>query len=177
MAPDLNPAPMATFPEASLRSRTVGFPESGSDLGNFIPLPAHSQGSLNAGSCTPRLAVVCIAKLRPIFNGTPNPGSVSGDAQGPPSAQGPFARSRCYPSRRDVTRHVGGNYPAFFARTDPCARPKPSRRLRSLPWSASLCRLSPVPAGRWPFPTLSPQSLYRSLDPYPAAPLRYYTRY
>ncbi len=29
----LSPAPIATFPEASLRSRTVGFPESGSDLG------------------------------------------------------------------------------------------------------------------------------------------------
>src|SRR3990170_1917095 len=30
----LNPSPMiTTFPQASLRSRTVGFPESGSDLG------------------------------------------------------------------------------------------------------------------------------------------------
>jgi len=32
--------------------------------------------------------------------------------------------------------------------------------------------LSPVPAGQRPFPTLSPQSLYRCLDPYPAAFLR-----
>ena len=30
--------------------------------------------------------------------------------------------------------------------------------------------MSPVPAGRWPFPTLSLQSLRRRLDPYPAAP-------
>ena len=29
----LSPAPIATFPGAPLRSRTVGFPESGSDLG------------------------------------------------------------------------------------------------------------------------------------------------
>ena len=32
----------------------------------------------------------------------------------------------------------------------------------------SLRRLLPAPAGRWAFPTLSPQSLHRCLDPYPA---------
>ena len=31
-----------------------------------------------------------------------------------------------------------------------------------------LCRLLPIPAGRWPFPTLSLNSLCRCLDPYPA---------
>ena len=93
-------------------------------------------------------------------------------SQGQPSAQGPFARFGHYPRRRGVQHHVGGRYPAFIAHTDPCVRPNPSHRLRSLPWSVSPGRLSPVPAGRWPFPTLSPQSLYRSLDPYPAAPLR-----
>ncbi len=41
-----------------------------------------------------------------------------------------------------------------------------------VPISAGPCRLSSVPAGRWPFPALSPQSLYRCLDPYPAASLR-----
>ena len=39
------------------------------------------------------------------------------------------------------------------------------------PCTLGLCRLSLIPAGRWPFPTLSPQSLYRCLDPYPATPL------
>jgi len=33
--------------------------------------------------------------------------------------------------------------------------------------ATGLCRLLPVPAGRWPFPTLSLQSLRRCLDPYP----------
>jgi hypothetical protein len=33
----------------------------------------------------------------------------------------------------------------------------------------SLPRLPLVPAGHWPFPTLSPQSLHRCLDPYPVA--------
>jgi len=32
----------------------------------------------------------------------------------------------------------------------------------------SLCRLLQVPAGRWPFPSLSLQSIYSCLDPYPA---------
>ena len=73
--------------------------------------------------------------------------------------------------RRCVARCVGGIYPTFVARTSPCARPNPSRRLR-FPYTAGLCRLSPVPAGRWPFPALSLQSLYGCLDPYPAAPLR-----
>ncbi len=36
----------------------------------------------------------------------------------------------------------------------------------------SLRRLLSAPAGRWPFPTLSPQSLHGCLDPYPAASLR-----
>ena len=40
------------------------------------------------------------------------------------------------------------------------------------PNTAGLCRLSPVPAGRWPFPMLSLQSLYSCLDPYPAALFR-----
>ncbi len=37
---------------------------------------------------------------------------------------------------------------------------------------AGLRRLLRAPAGRWPFPALSPQSVYRCLDPYPATPLR-----
>jgi len=74
--------------------------------------------------------------------------------------------------RRSVSRHVGGRYPTFIAHTRPCAGPKPSRRLRFYLTTAGLCRLPPVPAGSWPFPALSPQSLYRCLDPYPAASLR-----
>ena len=40
-----------------------------------------------------------------------------------------------------------------------------------VPLTTGLCRLSSVPAGRWPIPALSPQSLYRRLDPYPAVSL------
>jgi hypothetical protein len=41
-----------------------------------------------------------------------------------------------------------------------------------VPISMGLCRLLSVPADRWPFPTLSLQSLYRRLDPYPVMPFR-----
>jgi hypothetical protein len=34
---------IVTFPEASLRSRTVGFPESGSDLGSSQRVPSHGE--------------------------------------------------------------------------------------------------------------------------------------
>jgi len=44
----------------------------------------------------------------------------------------------------------------------------PPYRFRS-PYTEGLCRLLSAPAGRWPFPTLSPQSVSRRLDPYPAA--------
>ena len=40
---------------------------------------------------------------------------------------------------------------------------------RLAPCAQGLCRLSPVPAGRWPFPTLSLRPLCRCSDPYPAA--------
>ena len=58
-------------------------------------------------------------------------------------------------------------YPSLIAPTGPCARPNPSHRLRSMPWSAGLCRSPSAPAERWPFPALSLQSLRRCLDPYP----------
>jgi len=40
-----------------------------------------------------------------------------------------------------------------------------------VPLTTGLGRLSSVPAGRWPVPAFSPQSLSRCLDPYPAVSL------
>jgi len=62
--------------------------------------------------------------------------SLSGSESGtvplrcPLCAESPFARLRCYLLRRDVSHHVSGSYPTFFAHTGSCARPKPSPRLR-----------------------------------------------
>ncbi len=86
---------------------------------------------------------------------------------GPPSAESSFARLGCYLWRRDVLHLVGRHYPSFFAHTSSCARPNPSHCL-CLPPAVGLGRLLPVPAGRWPFPTLSLRSLCGRSDPYPA---------
>lgn len=68
-----------------------------------------------------------------------------------------------------LLEHLGRRYSSFIALTDPCARPTLSQPLGFSPRSPGLRRFSPVPAERWPFPTLSLQSLRRRLDPYPAA--------
>ena len=54
-----------------------------------------------------------------------------------------------------ITTWVFQSPPCFFSYDSICLQ-------------TSLCRLSSVPAGRWPFPTLSLQSLRRCLDPCPA---------
>jgi len=87
----------------------------------------------------------------------------------PPSAQSPFARNGCYPRRGGLEGRLVGRYPLVVAHTGSCARPSPSPRLRFGRCARGLCRLSPVPAGRWPFPTLSLRSLRRRSDPCPAA--------
>src|SRR5262245_46912228 len=76
------------------------------------------------------------------------------------------------PRQGSCSHDLGQRYPALIATMDSCARPPPSHGLRSLAWSTSLCRLPCAPAGRRPFPMLSPQSVWRCLDPYPAALLR-----
>ncbi len=86
--------------------------------------------------------------------------------------ESPFASSGCYPSECHISCNIGRHYSTLFAHTGSCARPKPSRDLGLPPCATSLCRLLRAPAGSWPFPTLSPQSLYGCMDPYPAALLQ-----
>ena len=94
-----------------------------------------------------------------------------GTIQGPPRAQSPFARLRRYLFRRDVfcITSEGVTPPSSLLRTHAPDQSPPV--LFGSPYSTGLCRLSPVPAGYWPFPTLSLQSLHRCLDPYPGMPL------
>jgi len=120
-------------------------------------MPAHIHPS--------RLWFTC--GTRPIFNDTAYPGSESGAGQGPPGAQSPFAPSGCYPFGDDVTITYGGvtpNHRSYWLMRQTKTLPSTS----VVPNTTGLCRLSPVPAGSWPFPTLSLQSLRRCLDPYPA---------
>jgi len=88
-----------------------------------------------------------------------------------PSAQSSFAWLPVLPSCQSRVLHsFSGHYSAFITTTNSCARPNPSHRFRSPYYTVGLCRLSSTTAGRWPFPTLSLQSLRRCLDPYPAMP-------
>ena len=105
---------------------------------------------------------------RPIFNDTAYPSSESGASQGPPSAQSPFARNRYYlltPWRlAPHQRALPLLHRSYWLMRQTKTLPPTS----VIPNTTGLCRLSSVPAGRWPFPTLSLQSLRRCLDPYPA---------
>jgi hypothetical protein len=111
------------------------------------------------------------SKMRPIFNGLAAPGSVSRTIQGPPRAQSPFAQLRRYLSRRDIfcIASEGTTPPSSLLRTHAPDQCPPI--LFGSPSSTGLCRLLPVPAADRSFPTLSLQSLYRRLDPYPGMPL------
>ena len=121
----------ATFPRAPLRSRTVGFPESGSDLGcihfAFLYIPRfkcwHSYppiGYLVCSKVSLRLSdalsvsVYC-ASLRP------------------PSAQRSFASTRCYLLESTISLYLRRHYPSLIATTTSCANPKSSHFLRWYP--------------------------------------------
>lgn len=161
----LSPAPMiTTFPQASLRSRRVGFPESGSDLGATPRSPSQAERSLSVDPHTPHPSLVyfqgyfivhrpCVLLVRLLLK--------------LPSAQSPFAHSRCYLSRHGCVLHVSGHYPAVIATTGSCASPKPSRRLWSKPWSAGLCRLWSTPAGHRTFPAFLPRIFPQMPGPLP----------
>src|SRR2546425_1490394 len=81
----------------------------------------------------------------------------------------PFRLLGVFPRRGSCTHDLGQHYPALVATPGSCARPPPSPVLRTMAWYGSLCRLPRTPAGTRPFPRLSPQSVWRCLDPYPAA--------
>jgi hypothetical protein len=95
--------PWSMFPRASLRSRTVGFPESGSDRG-FTLTAFPSEAKLKCWPMSTLSSHGLPVSLMPIFTGLVIPGSVSRTIQGPPRTQSPFARLRRYPFRRDVFR-------------------------------------------------------------------------
>jgi hypothetical protein len=160
-------------PQAPLRSRTVGFPESGSGLGSarHFPeagLPTAVKGSSDGTRTPPTFMVHLPPRSDP----------------GPPRA--PSAASGCGPSCRN-RRVPRAPLPAAGASRDGAASraasedvTPPSKLIRAhapvpppliafgLPYALSLRRLLPSPAGRGTFPTLSLQSLWRRLDPYPA---------
>ena len=127
----VRPASMATFLQAPLRSRTVGFPESGSDLG-CLPIAFPVRGRLKRWLAYTLLAPVCGGPRR-CFEGRVLLAQSPGPALRPPSAQSPFAWPTVLPPRQGRVLHgLGGHYPSVLAHTGSCARPNPSRLLRCL---------------------------------------------
>ena len=164
---------LATFPEASLRSRTVGFPESGSGLGSA----RHFSGRAFPHGAKLR----CWRTLRPDAVEFASPLRHDAGPAGSSSASGayqtvvatecpePLCPERALPVPGRPREPPGGALPprrrsyGLMRRTTTLPAPRLS------PCAQGLCRLSPVPAGRWPFPTLSLRPLCRCSDPYPAA--------
>jgi hypothetical protein len=164
---------LATFPEAPLRSRTVGFPESGSGLGparHFSGRAFPHDAKLRCWRTLRPDAVEFASPLRPDA-GPAKPSSVSGCLPTVVATEcpEPLCPERALPAPGRPQGRLEGRYPLVVARTGSCARPSPSPRLRHYRRAPGLCRLSPAPAGRWPFPTLSLRPLCRRSDPYPAA--------
>ena len=89
----------------------------------------------------------------------------------PTAYREPLCPSGALPRTERRPRRFSRHYPAFIAPMGSCAEPHPSHVLW-FPLHAGPCRLLRAPAGKWPLPVLSPQSLHRRLDPYPAALLR-----
>jgi len=114
-----------------------------------------------------RLRFTC--ELVPYFEGKVLPGSMSRASLGTARCPEPLRRGRVLPapgwrlapSRRALPLLLRSYW--LMCQTQ-LLRPT---LLFALP--GGLCRLLPAPAGRGPFPTLSLQSLYRRLDPYPVA--------
>ena len=105
-------------------------------------------------------------RTRPLFNGSATPAQGPRDRPRPTRCQEPLCPLRVLPFKEWFSHHLERHYPLIVALMGSCARPKPSRCPRS-PYTAGLCSLSPVPAGRWPFPTLSPPVFPQMPGPLP----------
>jgi hypothetical protein len=164
---------LATFPEAPLRSRTVGFPESGSGLGSARHFSGRAFPHSAKLRCWRTLRPDAVEFATPLRHdaGPAEPSSVSGCLPTVVATEcpEPLCPERALPAPGRPRRPPGGALPprrrsyGLMRQTIPLPAP------RLAPCAQGLCRLSPVPAGRWPFPTLSPRSLRRCSDPYPAA--------
>jgi hypothetical protein len=165
--------PWLMFPQAPLRSRTVGFPESGSGLGSArhfpetgLPMPSKAQAMARVH---PRLSWFT-GPLAPRPGQPRYPGSVSG--------YGPSRRNRRVPRAPLPVASVARDRAASWTASEDVTLPSSLLRAHApvpppflafgSPYAWNLRRLLPSPAGRGTFPTLSLQSLWRRLDPYPA---------
>ena len=88
-----------------------------------------------------------------------------------PSAQSPFARSRCDLFRRGLLDHVSRRYPAFIAPTGSCVSPQPSS-YSVLPLNTRSLQVAVSPCWEKDLPGVSSANLsLRAWTPTPVAPV------
>ena len=162
--------PWVTFPEASLRSRTDGFPISGSDLGSaaicpIFTFPAHPR--LKRRLAYPSRLV---GLRRPSRSSALRRGSsaVSGGAK--PATAAEYPEPLCLALGQGVLTTPRRALLLLLRSYGLMRQTIHLRWPMVFPRARGLCRLSPVPADGWSFPILSLHSLRRRLDPYPAVP-------
>src|SRR5215467_7166307 len=119
-------SPWRTFPDAPLKSWTVGFPESSSKPWHILRGPSHgverfkrwlvyTPATPGLPTASPPKAVTCV------HAGFIRPAAIR--PRRPPSVQSPFAQLGCYLHWGDVVRLLGGRYPSVIAHTGSCAAP------------------------------------------------------
>ena len=164
---------ITTFPQASLRSRRVGFPESGSDLGATPRSPSRKERGLSADPHPPHFRPVyfqgrCIASFT---------GSVSGDAR---NHQVPRAPSRT----QGVTSRAVAAFSTSAGVTPPSSLLLAHASILCPPTAYGHCLGQRVCAGcGQPLLDIGPsqrflhESFPRCLDPYPGGPHGARTRF
>jgi hypothetical protein len=155
------------FPRPPVSSQTVGFPESGWRPWPIPSRPSHYHRGLSAGPHTPRTVLVCLLARHPLEHRVPGLNVPARVHSMPAMHREPLCPFRALPLRGWHLPPPGKALP-FPHRSYGLMR-----QTNSLPLASALaslvgpCRLLPAPAGRWSFPTLSPQVFPQVPGPLP----------
>jgi hypothetical protein len=164
--------PWLMSPQAPLRSRTVGFPESGSGLGSARHfLGARSSHAAEGSSDGTHPPSACMVHRPPRSEARAAVNSqlcvwVRAESSEPPSAQSPFARRGRYPRQGGLLDHLGRRYPPFIAHTGSCASPATSHRFRS-PLYVESSQVAAIPCWSRDLPDIISVTLVEATGPLP----------
>lgn len=138
----------------------------------FKCMPSRVPSGLSTGLHTPHSDTVCTYPCR-VSCAARNPALCLGASCSHTTAecQEPLCQVRTLPSPVCPHKTPQKALPLFHRSYGLMRQSIHLLRFSAQPYTPGLCRLLPAPAGEWTFPTLSPQSLYRCLDPYPVVSL------
>ncbi len=162
---------MGHVSQSPLRSRTVGFPESGSDLGSArhfrgagLPMGAEAQVLAHIHPESAWFTCPRVPGSTPRLSSSES-GYVAEYSE-PPSAQSPLPDRGVTRHRDGLESRLRGRYSSFIAHTDSCVRPNPSRCLGRTSHTRSL---QVVASPRWEMalPDILSAILAKALGPIP----------